>query len=78
MNGIAENKKENKVKSGLASIVIDEELWAELRMQAIREKTSASEICRRLIADYLQKTGNTESDPINQGIFDQTFDPTQH
>lgn len=37
------------------TIVMEDELWTELRMQALREKTSASEIIRRLVSDYLKK-----------------------
>ena len=38
------------------TIVMEDGLWTELRMQALREKTSASEIIRRLVSDYLKKT----------------------
>jgi predicted CopG family antitoxin len=44
-----------KPKMATPNIVIEDELWAELRMQAIRERTSASEIVRRLVSDYLNK-----------------------
>lgn len=37
------------------TIVMPEDLWTELRMQSIREKTSASEIIRRLVTEYLKK-----------------------
>ena len=37
------------------TIIMDDDLWTELRMQALREKTSASEIIRRLVSDYLKK-----------------------
>ncbi len=39
----------------MRTIVIEDELWTELRMQALREKKSASEIIRRLVSDYLNK-----------------------
>ncbi len=35
--------------------VMEEPLWKELRIQAIKEKTSAGEIIGRLVADYLKK-----------------------
>lgn len=35
--------------------VMEEPLWDELRIQAIREKTTASEIIGRLVAAYLKK-----------------------
>lgn len=37
------------------TIVMPDDLWLELRMQALKEKTSASEILRRLASDYLKK-----------------------
>jgi predicted CopG family antitoxin len=45
-----------KPKMATPNIVIEDELWAELRMQAIRERTSASEIVRRLVSEYLKRT----------------------
>jgi predicted CopG family antitoxin len=44
-----------KVRTTTPTIVMDDDLWTELRMQALREKTSASEIIRRLVSDYLKK-----------------------
>jgi hypothetical protein len=38
------------------AIVMPEQLWLDLRMQALRERTSASGIIRRLVADYLSKS----------------------
>jgi predicted CopG family antitoxin len=38
------------------TIVMPDNLWLELRMQALKEKTSASEILRRLASDYLKKS----------------------
>jgi hypothetical protein len=47
-----------KVRTTTPTIVMEDDLWTELRMQALREKTSASEIIRRLVSDYLkQKKG---------------------
>ena len=37
------------------TLVMEELLWDELRIQAIREKTTASEILGRLAAEYLKK-----------------------
>jgi len=37
------------------AIVMEDELWVELRMQALRERTSASNIIRRLVTGYLKK-----------------------
>ena len=42
-------------KMSTPNIVMSEDLWLELRMQALKEKTSASEIVRRLVTDYLRK-----------------------
>ena len=47
-------KGSEKPKMATPNIVIEDELWAELRMQAIRERTSASEIVRRLVSQYLK------------------------
>jgi hypothetical protein len=44
-----------KVRTTTPTIVMEDDLWTELRMQALREKTSASEIIRRLVSDYLNK-----------------------
>ncbi|MEE8115094.1 MAG: hypothetical protein V3T23_12170 [Nitrososphaerales archaeon] len=38
------------------AIVMEDGLWVELRMQALRERTSASEIIRRLVTGYLKKS----------------------
>jgi predicted CopG family antitoxin len=48
-------KGDGKVRTTTPTIVMDDDLWTELRMQALREKTSASEIIRRLVSDYLKK-----------------------
>jgi metal-responsive CopG/Arc/MetJ family transcriptional regulator len=37
------------------TIVMEDELWTELRLRAIEEKTSASEIIRRVVREYLKK-----------------------
>ncbi|MCH8055982.1 MAG: hypothetical protein IH857_07515 [Deltaproteobacteria bacterium] len=39
----------------MKAIVVEDELWVELRMQALRERTSASNIIRRLVTGYLKK-----------------------
>ncbi len=46
----------DKPKMTTPTIVMEDEMWTELRMQALREKISASEIIRRLVSDYLKKT----------------------
>jgi len=38
------------------NVVMPDDLWLELRMHALKEKTSASEIVRRLVSDYLKKS----------------------
>ena len=48
-----ERANDMKVK---VTITLDDRHWQRLRMQALKEKTSASAIIDRLIADYL-KTG---------------------
>ena len=42
-------------EGNVKTIVIPDKQWTELRMQALRERTSASDIIRRLVADYLKK-----------------------
>ncbi len=37
------------------TLVMQEPLWAELRIQAIREKSTASEIIGRLVANYMRE-----------------------
>ena len=37
------------------TIVMEDDLWTPLRVRAVEEKTSASEIIRRLVAEYLKK-----------------------
>jgi len=44
-----------KVKKKNPTIVMDDDLWSELRMQALRERRSASEIIRKLVFQYLKK-----------------------
>jgi hypothetical protein len=44
-----------KVRTTTPTIVMEEDAWQELRFQALREKTTASAIIRRLVADYLKK-----------------------
>jgi len=43
------------VKKKNPTIVMDDDLWSELRMQALRERRSASEIIRKLVFQYLKK-----------------------
>jgi predicted CopG family antitoxin len=43
------------LKMSTPNIVMPDDLWIELRMQALKERTSASEIVRRLVSDYLKK-----------------------
>jgi len=46
-----------KKKGGgiVRTIVMEDDLWTPLRLRAVEEKTSASEIIRRLVAEYLKK-----------------------
>ena len=37
------------------TVVMVEPLWHELRIQSVREKTTASEIIGRVVAQYLKK-----------------------
>jgi len=39
---------------GIKTFVMPDDLWMALREQALRERTSASEIIRRLVAGYLK------------------------
>ncbi|MCZ6906698.1 MAG: ribbon-helix-helix protein, CopG family [Deltaproteobacteria bacterium] len=39
----------------MKTIVMPDEQWAELRVQAIRERRSASDIIRKLVSDYLKR-----------------------
>ena len=48
------SKKEGGEKVKITT-VMEEPLWKELRIQAIKEKTSAGEIIGRLVTDYLKK-----------------------
>ena len=43
------------MKKTAPTIVMDEPLWTELRVQALREKTTASDIIGRVVAQYLKK-----------------------
>jgi hypothetical protein len=52
---MANPKKGGKMKSSTPNVVMPDDLWLELRMQALKEGTSASEIVRRLVSDYLRK-----------------------
>ncbi len=59
---VGKKRGSGKPKMATPNIVIEDEVWAELRMQAIRERTSASEIVRRLVADYLRKAKKNGGD----------------
>lgn len=50
------------MKPTTPTIVMDDTLWSDLRVQAIKEKTSASEIIRRLVSEYLKKTKKKVAD----------------
>ncbi len=47
--------KPKKGGENVKTIVMPDEQWAELRMQALRERRSASDIIRKLVSDYLKK-----------------------
>ena len=44
-----------RLKKATPTIVMEESLWTDLRIQALREKTTASDIISRLVEDYLKK-----------------------
>ncbi len=46
------------MKKTTPTIGMEEPLWTELRVQALREKTTASEIIGRVVAQYLKKARN--------------------
>ncbi len=48
--------KPKKGGENVKTIVMPDEQWAELRMQALRERRSASDIIRRLVTGYLKKS----------------------
>jgi len=53
-NSVVATKKK---RSGVVrTIVIEDDLWTELRLKAVQEKTSASKIIRRLVSEYLKKS----------------------
>ncbi len=54
-NSIMARQKKGGDKN-VKAIVMEDGLWVELRMQALRERTSASEIIRRLVTGYLKKS----------------------
>lgn len=39
----------------MKTIVMPDDLWVKLRERALKERTSASEIIRRLVSEYLKK-----------------------
>ena len=51
-----EARKKGGAKKMKITMVMEEPLWDELRIQAIREKTTASDIIGRLVAGYLKKS----------------------
>jgi len=48
--------RQKKGGENVKTIVMPDEQWAELRMQALRERRSASDIIRKLVSDYLKKS----------------------
>jgi len=48
-------QKKGRAKKVKVTITLQEPLWEKLRIQSIREKTSASEIIDRIAAEYLKK-----------------------
>ena len=48
-------KKEKKPVRAKVTTTLDAELWQELQIQAVREKSYANDIMERLIADYLKR-----------------------
>jgi predicted CopG family antitoxin len=46
-----------KKKGGgvVRTIVMPDDLWADLRIKSVEERTSASEIILRLVIEYLKK-----------------------
>jgi hypothetical protein len=48
-------KKEKKRVRAKVTTTLDAELWQELQIQALREKSYANDIMERLIAEYLKK-----------------------
>jgi len=48
-------KKEGGEKRVKVTVTMQESLWEELRIQAIRGKTTASAILDKLVASYLKK-----------------------
>ena len=48
-------KTPTKDQSKIRTMMIPDDLWDRLRIQAIREKRSASEILRELVLAYLDK-----------------------
>lgn len=48
-------KKEKRPVRVKVTTTLDAELWQELQIQAVREKSYANDIMERLIADYLKK-----------------------
>jgi len=47
--------QQKKGGDGVKTIVMPDGLWVKLRVRSIQEKTSASEIIRRLVSEYLKK-----------------------
>ena len=49
------SKKEKKPLRAKVTTTLDAELWQELQIQALREKSYANDILEKLIAEYLKK-----------------------
>jgi len=47
--------KEPPKREGRLSLTIREDLLLEFKMQAVRERTSMSELVERMMSDYLKK-----------------------
>ena len=54
-NRAMSTKKEKKLVRAKVTTTLDAELWQELQIQAVREKSYANDIMERLIAEYLKK-----------------------
>ncbi len=52
---IPQMPKEPPKREGRLSLTIREDLLLEFKMQAVRERTSMSELVERMMSDYLKK-----------------------
>ena len=50
-------KPESPKREGRLSLTIREDVLLDLKMQAVRERTSMSELTERMIVEYLKKNG---------------------